>query len=164
MDFKIVWPLLRNEIRGNLVNNTFGNVRKYENGLSKPHQGWDLKAAVGTPVYAIADGKIAFVRSTGAYGLQLCQEFTFEGTLLYAFYAHLHSVYANKDQIEVHVGQIIAATGKSGNASNLPSSEDHLHVEIRTKMNPGLGLEFRISPLHVFGKCPLHTVITGGAK
>ena len=58
---EVTWPLEQNMIRGQKVSNTFGMVRTYANGTPKPHQGWDFAAAVGTPAYAIADGKIEFI-------------------------------------------------------------------------------------------------------
>jgi hypothetical protein len=54
MSSSIVWPLVSNMIRGRSVNNTFGMVRKHANGGMKPHQGWDLEASVGDPVYLLS--------------------------------------------------------------------------------------------------------------
>jgi murein DD-endopeptidase MepM/ murein hydrolase activator NlpD len=59
----VTWPLEWNVIRRNSVSNTFGMVRNYANGTPKPHQGWDFSAAVGTPAFAIADGKVIFVHN-----------------------------------------------------------------------------------------------------
>jgi len=160
MDPNIEWPLVSNVIRGHSTHNTFGMVRTYENGTPKPHQGWDFQAQVGTAAYAISDGKIAWLKDQGDYGLQLCMGFKFQGKTLYAFYAHLKLIYVTKDQI-VEANDLVAACGKSGNASNLPAAEDHLHFEIRTKEHPGFGLHDRLSPVKVFGHCPLYAPVAG---
>jgi murein DD-endopeptidase MepM/ murein hydrolase activator NlpD len=160
MENGITWPLAINVIRGNSENNTYGNVRKNANGSIRPHQGWDFAAAIGTAVYAIADGKVKSVANHGDYGLQICIEFHHQQSKRYAFYAHLSTVTVGESD-DVKMDQHIGATGNTGNAKNLPHSEDHLHFEIRTKSQPGVGLHDRISPLKVYGKCPLHVAIPG---
>jgi len=160
----IDWPLRRNIIRGNSIRHTFGMVRRRANGSSRPHQGWDFEAKVGTPCFAIADGTIEVVRNTGAYGLQLVLRFDhdFDGDghvdRLYAFYAHLDCIEVKQGQT-VKRGQQLGLTGESGNARGMPASQQHLHFEIRTKPLTGLGLSGRYSPLAVFGVCPLHNAM-----
>lgn len=148
------WPLDTNIIRGCSENNTFGPVRRDARGKPKNHQGWDFKASVGTPCHAIADGKIVALRKGGDYGLTIVQSFLVGGRELYAAFAHMDS---SKVKIgdRVICGQLIGYTGNSGNAFSLADSQDHLHFEIRTTPTPGIGLEGRMSPLKVFGICPL---------
>ena len=156
----VTWPLLRNRIRGGTVSNTFGMVRRYADGRPKPHQGWDLFAAVGTMVYAIGDGKVAFVRDGGDYGLQLCHSFVCQDRTLYAFYAHLQTVLVRAGET-VTMRQEIGRTGISGNARNLPRHEHHLHFEIREHEHCGQGLAGRLSPLAIYGHCPLSSITEG---
>ncbi len=156
----ITWPLLTNLIRGRKTNNTFGLVRKSVNGSPRAHQGWDLAASVGTTVYAIADGTIEFAKAGGDYGNRICLKFTYKNETYWAFYAHLQLVYVTEGQT-VALNDELGTTGKSGNASNLPACEDHLHLEIRTAANPGLGLAGRLSPIKLFGRIPLTTPIAG---
>jgi murein DD-endopeptidase MepM/ murein hydrolase activator NlpD len=156
----IVWPLTQNSIRGHAVSNTFGMVRHYANGSSKPHQGWDLTASVGTSARAVGDGKVVFVKDQGDYGRQVCLSFTHNNHTYYAFYAHMHTINVVANQA-VTKGQIIGTTGKTGNAANLAAREDHLHFETRTQAECGLGLTGRISPLQIFGVCPLNFSVTG---
>jgi len=160
MSNEVTWPLLQNVIRGNKLNNTFGMVRHDSNGKLKPHQGWDFAAPVGTVVYSIADGVVEYTKTSGALGKRICIKFQFEGKDFFALYAHLRSIYKHTGD-KVSMNDEIGTTGKTGNASNLPASEDHLHFEIRTKKYSGLGLKDRESPLKIFKKCPLHTPITG---
>ena len=156
----IYWPLQRNVIRGRSDRNTFGLVRRYETGAPKPHQGWDFEAPLQTPVYAVAAGEVAFVRNRGAYGLQLCIEFEVAGRTLFAFYAHLSKVHVSEGA-QVSGNELVAASGESGNAAGMPAADQHVHFEIRTAKHPRSGLLDRISPLTVFGKCPLHEAIPG---
>jgi murein DD-endopeptidase MepM/ murein hydrolase activator NlpD len=156
----VTWPLVSNVIRKNKLSNTFGMVRVKPDGSPKPHQGWDFAAAVGTTVYAIADGKVVFVTNGGDYGLQVCMSFKVQGQTRYAFYAHLQQASVTVGK-EVKMNDPIGTTGKTGNASNLPADEDHLHFEIRTQAYCGLGLAGRVSPLTIFQVCPLNAAITG---
>ena len=149
------WPLAANTIRRGSLSNTFGMVRKHTDGTPKPHQGWDFSAHIGTDTFAIADGKIVFVtHNQGDYGTQVCMEFPFGETNLYAFYAHLKSVFVHKGQ-KVSKGQRIARTGDTGNAHGMPKADEHLHFEIRIHAILGQGLGGRLSPIKVFGICPL---------
>lgn len=151
----IDWPLMYNVIRRNSVRNTFGMVRLNADGTPRPHQGWDFFANIGTEAYAIANGKVIFVaKNLGDYGTQLCLGFQFQGVDLYAFYAHLKNIYVCEGQ-PVVLGQTICTTGDSGNAKGLPNADEHLHLEIRTQAYCGKGLTNRLSPIEVFGKCPL---------
>lgn len=156
----ITWPLLNNSIRKQSLTHTFGMVRKYANGTPKPHQGWDFSASIGTPVYSVGAGKVMFVRHGGDYGTRLCHGFIFRGRTLYAFYAHLRSVEVAAGQT-VELDQQIGLSGASGNASNLPADEHHLHFEIREHPELGLGLAGRVSPLQLFGTCPLKQTASG---
>ena len=160
MNESITWPLAHNIIRRRSNNNTFGMVRRRADGTARPHQGWDFEAVVGTPAYAIADGVVEFVRDGGDYGLQLSLAFTFEGKQLWAFYAHLEKVFVEVGN-PVDRNQLICKTGESGNAAGMPVQDQHLHFEVRTAAQPRLGLQDRISPLKVFGKCPLTQCIAG---
>lgn len=133
---------------------TFGPVR---NNGTRNHQGWDLFAPVGTRCYVIASGHVEWVRSQGAYGLQLALSFNQDGSTgvsrnpLLAFYCHLQpgSIRVQPGAF-VRAGQYVAQTGISGSASvNAP----HLHFEIRkTSAKPGPGgMANRIDPGQILG-------------
>jgi murein DD-endopeptidase MepM/ murein hydrolase activator NlpD len=156
----ITWPLVSNVIRKNKLSNTFGMVRTYANGSPKPHQGWDFAAQVGTTAYAIANGKVESVADYGDYGKRITLKFEVAGKTYYAFYAHMQHIY-KASGATVEIDEVIGTTGKSGNASNLAASEDHLHFEIRTTAAPGLGLAGRVSPFVLYGICPLNAPIAG---
>lgn len=154
MEQAIDWPLDLCVIRGGVENNTFGMVRRKADGSARAHQGWDFHAPIGTPCYAIADGKVEDVRSGGDYGLVLVLRFELEGRRLYPAYCHLSSTAVAKGDV-VRKGQLVGKTGESGNAKGMKPADQHLHFEIRTTPSPGRGLEGRISPAEVFGVCPL---------
>ncbi|MGD9595993.1 MAG: peptidoglycan DD-metalloendopeptidase family protein [Wolinella sp.] len=88
------------------------------------HTGIDLRAPVGTPVYAAADGVVDFSRSeyNGGYGnlVKIDHSFGFK-----TFYAHLSKLIVKKGDF-VKKGQLIAYSGNTG-----MSSGPHLHYEIR---------------------------------
>jgi murein DD-endopeptidase MepM/ murein hydrolase activator NlpD len=126
----------RLDSRSSPLGGTFGNVRKFGH---KAHQGWDLYAAINTPVYAVCSGKVIAVNPhNGDLGLTVCLELTSGAAYqvamrsgsahLYALYGHLLSASVVKGAL-VTEGQTIAYSGASGNASNTPP---HLHFEIRT--------------------------------
>lgn len=151
----ICWPLQYNSIRKNSAANTFGMVRE---GGKRAHQGWDLLAYPGTPVYAVADGTIKFANPRGDYGLLIVQEFSFRGRTYYAAYAHLsrQCVTSYAAELPVGMGEIIGWTGNSGNASTMRGDDQHLHFEIRTVELPGHGLGGRVDPKEVYGLVPLN--------
>lgn len=145
-------PLTAMKIRKEKLNNTFGRVR---NQGKRPHQGWDIEASVGTPVFAIARGIVKWVEAggnKGDYGKQICLEFEHKGKMLFAHYAHLSAVWVKANDW-VEEGQQLGITGKTGNAKNLRAEEDHLHFEIREKGDRHMpkGLRARKDPGDVLG-------------
>lgn len=128
----------------------FGMVRKNADGTLRAHQGIDLQADKGTLAYAIADGVIVGVNlGLDGYGYTATLKFEHEGSTLFAFYAHLSEI-AVKVGETVNAGQWIGKTGSTGNAKGMETiaKGSHLHLEIRTKQNCGLGLSGRIDPLY----------------
>ena len=116
---EIRWPLLFNRIRDSRESNTFGWVRKNNDGSPKLHQGWDLQTPRGMHCYAVADGVVLDlnnVSSDKGYGmsvtLKLDQPF---GRARYAFFAHVSQVLVQKGQ-RVSAGDPIAKVGVTGNA------------------------------------------------
>lgn len=156
-DTNFDWPLDTNIIRRSSNVNTFGMVRRKADGSPKPHQGWDLYAPEGTPCYAVADGVIVGVSSVGDYGNTVV--LYVQKPKLYIAYSHLSEVHVKKGDV-VKLGQPIAKTGKTGNASNMSGPDEHLHFEVRTMGVVGLGLEGRISPIQIFRNCPLAIPVT----
>jgi len=127
------------------ISNTHGMVRR---AGRRPHQGWDLEASPGSPVYAIADGEVR-IGISPSYGKNVTLTFQHQGRTYYAFYAHLQSTSVGNSSIRE--GAVIGFTGMTGNAQGIPRQEAHLHFEIRTAANPGRGLANRIDPGELLG-------------
>jgi peptidoglycan LD-endopeptidase LytH len=154
----IHWPLKRNVIRRGLVNNTFGMVRRQANGKSRPHQGWDFYAVPETPCFAVADCTVTLIRTVGDYGNTVVIEFTHEGDRLFAAYSHLSAITVKVGD-RVKGGAKVGLTGNTGNAESMRGDDCHLHFELRTMPAPGLGLGGRLSPMEIFGICPLNEAV-----
>jgi len=124
----------------NPVSNSFGMVRRNH---KRPHQGWDLAASPGTPVFAITGGELS-VGHSASFGNWASLKFLHRGQPHYALYGHLQTAVAgNSSVIE---GTLIGFTGRTGNASKIPRGESHLQFEIRTTEHPAYGLHGRVYP------------------
>lgn len=88
------------------------------------HNGLDIAANVGTPIYAAAAGTVTDVKSGGPYGKHVFIEHEIDGQKWTTVYAHMH-------KIEVKTGQTLLqgeGIGQIGNTGN--SSGPHLHFEV----------------------------------
>jgi murein DD-endopeptidase MepM/ murein hydrolase activator NlpD len=149
-------------VQYNTLHASYGMVR--DNG-ARPHQGWDLYAPVGTPVFAVGDGVIQSVetRDSGDYGKTILLIIKWEAPVasgdgavsqgsLGAFYAHLDAVYVEQWKW-IKGGEMIGRTGITGNAKRTPQYP-HLHFELRTSPAiPGGKDPFRgrVDPVELFG-------------
>jgi murein DD-endopeptidase MepM/ murein hydrolase activator NlpD len=94
----------------------------------KPHEGIDLPAPVGTPVYAAADGTVVYSgHGIRGYGNLVVIKHT--GDLL-TVYAHNSALLVSQGQ-PVRAGDRIALVGQSGHATG-----PHLHFEVRSGQIP----------------------------
>ena len=94
------------------------------------HQGLDISADAGTPVYATADGTVMLAQREGAYGNLITID---HGYGLETRYGHL-SKYEVKSGSQVKRGQIVGRVGSTGRATG-----PHLHYEVRVNgrlLNP----------------------------
>ena len=153
---------------------TYGKVR---NGGTTNHQGVDFRAAPGTPIKAVADGKVTVVNKSyssitdfGAYLVLECElnalpEFqrfyakkNVKGNKVWFFYAHLSHINTEYIDKKVSAGTVLGKTGASGNARNMTTIAKgaHLHFEVRhvSTGSPGKGLVGRFDPLPFFPKIP----------
>ncbi|WP_035051600.1 LysM peptidoglycan-binding domain-containing protein [Andreprevotia chitinilytica] len=149
------------------------NVRTDEEQQPKAHQGIDLASAIGTPVYAVAPGLIVAVdkrftsKSAKSFGANVLLQVNVNDlpatqrayylsqrphdTILYFFYAHLSRIDVTSDRNKnaVSAGDLIGATGCSGNAHrmNTVNLGAHLHFEVRFRKGVSRGLDGRVDPL-----------------
>lgn len=127
----LAWPLAEHTITAGWY---------YSDGSS--HRAIDLRAAVGTPVYAAEDGTVDWVQAwdgkstTGnqSYGnLVRIRHADYNGAKLQTLYAHLNSYCVTEGQA-VKEGELIGYSGSTGNVTG-----PHLHFEVRlsgTRRNP----------------------------
>ncbi|WP_445002370.1 peptidoglycan DD-metalloendopeptidase family protein [Exiguobacterium alkaliphilum] len=88
------------------------------------HNGIDIAAKVGTPIYAAADGKVIEVSGRGPYGKHVKIEHNIDGQKWTTVYAHMHKIDVKKGQT-VRQAEGIGQIGNTGN-----SSGPHLHFEV----------------------------------
>ena len=109
-------------IKNGKITTPFGKLGKHWS--TGKHTGVDFAVPVGTPVLAVADGKIENASWGKAYGKQVIQKV--EGG--WVIYAHLNALRV-KPGATVKKGQIVGESGNSGN-----STGPHLHFEYRDKI------------------------------
>jgi len=101
----------------------FGNIRK-KGDISLRHLGVDLGAAVGTPVYAVNDGIVSFVKELTVYGKMIIID---HGLGIYSLYLHLEEFKVAEGD-KVNRGEVIGLSGSTGY-----SLGPHLHLSIKAK-------------------------------
>jgi len=95
------------------------------------HTGVDFAVPTGTPVLAVADGKIENANWGKSYGNQVVQKVSGG----WVIYAHLNKVRIKPGQV-VKKGDLVGESGNSGN-----SSGPHLHFEYRSKLRWSDGVD-----------------------
>lgn len=104
------------------ITSGFGYRRDPFNGHAAMHSGIDFKGAIGSPIFAAADGRVTFAGWKSGYGKAI--EIT-HGNGMLTRYAHL-------SRIDVKVGQPVAAGTTIGGLGNTGrSTGPHLHFEVR---------------------------------
>ena len=96
-------------------------------GKKAVHQGVDIAAPTGTPVYASGSGVVKQAENLGGWGMIVILEHI-DG---------ISSHYAHLDQFEVKAGDKVAKgqiIGRVGNTGQ--STGPHLHYEVRKEGNP----------------------------
>lgn len=104
------------------ITSGFGYRRDPFNGRGAMHAGIDFKGAMGSPIFAAADGRVRFAGRKAGYGnaIEIAH-----GNGMMTRYAHL-------SRIDVKVGQLVAAGSTIGGlGSTGRSTGPHLHFEVR---------------------------------
>lgn len=108
------------------ISSGYGKRKPPVPGASSWHNGWDIEVPIGTPVKAIADGKVIASGAAKGYGYWVAIDHgIINGVQVTSEYGHISSWNVRYGQI-IKQGDIIA---KSGNAGY--SSGPHLHITIR---------------------------------
>jgi murein DD-endopeptidase MepM/ murein hydrolase activator NlpD len=138
---KAFWTLpFRYPLALPIVTDTYGYVRK--TGVTTiAHKGADLRAALGTDVYAMNRGVVRMVRNYQDYGRTIVVD---HGLGLMTFYMHLSKILVNEGEL-VLGGQVIGRSGDTGYAE-----KPHLHLTVRIggiSIDPVRFMELFKSPL-----------------
>ncbi|MFN8372233.1 MAG: M23 family metallopeptidase [Anaerolineae bacterium] len=104
-----------------VLTSPFGAYRVFNGTVTTRHTGWDFRAAVGTPVMAMAPGVVVFA---GLLDIRGNYVFIDHGYGVYSGYAHFSQIHVTRGQ-EVAEGQIIGVSGDTGRSSGA-----HLHWEM----------------------------------
>lgn len=107
------WPLKK-----------FVLTSKHGQRRGRPHQGVDLSAQPGTPIFAAASGKVIYAKRFAGYGNLIVIK---HNERFFSAYAHAQQILTTQGR-EVKTGQKIATVGRTGRASG-----NHLHFEIRDR-------------------------------
>lgn len=110
------WP-----VQGWLTS-TFGMRKSPFTGKRKMHEGLDIAARTGTPVYATADGIVTESGTAPGYGKLVVID---HGYGYKTYYAHNSRIFVKIGQ-RVRRGDKIAAVGSTGS-----STGSHVHYEVR---------------------------------
>jgi murein DD-endopeptidase MepM/ murein hydrolase activator NlpD len=104
------------------ITSGFGYRRDPFNGRAAMHSGIDFKGAVGSPIFAAAEGRVTFAGRKGGYGKAV--EITHPNGLM-TRYAHLSRIDVKPGQL-VEAGATLGGLGSTGR-----STGPHLHFEVR---------------------------------
>ncbi len=106
------------------VSSEFGKRKNPFSGEMKNHNGIDLAAAEGTPVYAIKDGAVySVIDDDVEFGNYII--LSHDQGKMTSVYAHLSKIFVDRYQY-VKKGDVIGLVGQTGMATG-----PHLHFEIR---------------------------------
>jgi photosystem II stability/assembly factor-like uncharacterized protein len=92
-------------------------------GEFRQHQGVEYNNPEGTPLRAVADGQIVYVKPEIGH-LVLKNDQRYDRHFVYNHYHHMHQI-SKKVGDRVKQGDIIGSIGKKGNVTN-----EHLHFEV----------------------------------
>lgn len=107
------------------ISSGYGKRKPPTPGASTYHNGIDIAVPIGTPVKAVADGKVVAVGKASGYGQWVVLEHKVNGKIVTSEYGHISKWTVNLGQV-VSQGQTIALSGNRGT-----SSGPHCHLTIR---------------------------------
>lgn len=118
------------------ISSGYGKRKPPVPGASAWHNGWDIEVPIGTPVKAIADGKVIATGAAKGYGYWVAIDHgIINGVQVTSEYGHISSWNIRYGQI-IKQGDIIAKSGNTGY-----SSGPHLHITIREGRFQGIAVD-----------------------
>lgn len=146
----------RKPLDGMSLSSAYGMRVHPVTGRLARHNGIDLPAPRGTPIYATADGVVGRAQRLGGYGNYVEIE---HGSAIQTRYGHMSS-YAVTSGQRVKQGDIIGYVGSTGR-----STGNHLHYEVRIAGAPVNPLPFMQQGENMFAKRAVSgTVAMGGPE
>lgn len=103
------------------ISSTFGARKDPVNGRAAMHEGLDLAAPTGSPIFAGGPGKVVYAGWRGRYGRLVEID---HGYGLKTRYAHMHKIFVKKGEVVDRTTRI-GLVGSSGR-----STGPHLHYEV----------------------------------
>ncbi len=104
------------------ITSRFGNRRLFNGVLKSYHSGTDFRAKVGTPIRAVADGRVVLAKNRFFAGNSIIID---HGQGIYTGYYHLSRFRVKAGQ-KIKKGQIIGLAGATGRVTG-----PHLHFSVR---------------------------------
>ena len=129
-----IWPIDRTKLKR--ISSLYGMRKHPRYGTWRKHEGVDLSAPKGAPVYATGNAVVVRARWETGYGklVELNHGFGYKTR-----YGHLSKIYVSSGD-SVKRGQIIGEVGNTG-----VSEGAHLHYEVRFR-------DKTVNPIHYFNK------------
>jgi murein DD-endopeptidase MepM/ murein hydrolase activator NlpD len=109
------------------VTSGFGMRKSPFSGKPKMHEGIDIAARTGTPVYATADGIVSRAETASGYGKLVVIDHGYGFKTIYGHNSKIHVKVGRR----VKRGEIIASVGSTGS-----STGSHVHYEVRRNNVP----------------------------
>ena len=138
-----LWPVLGE------ISSSFGQREDpiLGNGEGEFHKGIDIRAELGTPIHATADGVVKSAGMVNGYGREVVVD---HGHGVETCYGHMSGFAVMSGQTVVR-GQVIGYVGHSGRTTG-----NHVHYEVRLRNTP-------VNP-HKYLRTTLAEVVSDGMK
>jgi hypothetical protein len=108
-------------IPGGELTSAFGDFRTFNESVQTRHTGWDIRATLGQPVMATADGTVAF---TGLMQIRGNLVVVDHGYGVFSTYSHFSQIHVTRGQT-ITQGQVLGLVGNTGRTSG-----PHFHWEV----------------------------------
>ena len=137
------------------------NLPKYSR-MKKVHGGVDVKANIGDEVFSMFDGTVIVcinsvpanqLGSEGDFGNRvliksISGQHNFGNKTIFVYYTHLNGVEEGvKNGEKIKQGQKIGIAGKTGNAYDIPTWRDHVHICVYENATGGTN---KVNPIDYF--------------
>lgn len=136
-----------------------GGNGAFKSRSDNQHDGIDIRAPVGTPLYACKDGVVEQKTTTGGFGNRVILKHE-DG--IFTHYAHLSrfadGIDVKTPRVKVTEGQLIGYAGRTGNVpASQKEKEDHVHFGVSIVVRPTPGSSDWKNPVKYLNECLLTT-------